>query len=98
MSTALAARLFYLPGFNLITCQPKTGSGERFSLHSQSRSLALGLNHSSLGSHINYPSEALDLPLTAMPFQVIIPLFLDHFLDREQPSIRISLVEFGLNQ
>jgi hypothetical protein len=67
MSTALAVSLFCLPGFNLLNVNQRQIADNRFSLHSQSRSLALDLNHSSLGSHINNPPKAFDLPLTAVP-------------------------------
>jgi hypothetical protein len=45
--------------------------------------VALDLNHSSLVGRINDPSEASDLPLTAMPIQILVPLFLDRFLNGE---------------
>jgi hypothetical protein len=76
-------RLIRLPGFNLIGCQSKTGGEQRFSLHSRSRSLVLDLNHSSLGTHINYPTEAFDLLLTALPIKILVPLFLDRLLNGE---------------
>jgi hypothetical protein len=35
------------------------------------------------GAHINYPAEAFDVLLTALPVQILVPLFLDRLLNGE---------------